>query len=181
MSTISANQLSKDAIVVVGKLGRPYGVRGWQALHSFTEPAENLFSYSPWFLQISTDAAWVEVNDCDSKPHKEAYIARINGTQDRDEAQRLTGALVGVRREAIPEPDNDEFFWHDLIDSRVTNQQGENLGVVREMMETAAHALLCINCDDAERTILVPFTSEYIQSVDAKAKQLVVNWQLEWS
>ena len=121
------------------------------------------------------------VTRCDSKPHKEAYVAQINGINDRDEAQLLTGALIGVARQSIPEPDQDEYFWHDLIGCQVTNQQGDVLGQVAELMETGAHAILSIKSEDTKRDLLVPFTQEYVLSVDAKQKQLVVNWQADWS
>ena len=121
------------------------------------------------------------VTRCDSKPHKEAYVAQINGIDDRDEAQLLTGALIGVARQSIPEPDQDEYFWHDLIGCQVTNQQGDELGQVAELMETGAHAILSIKAKDTKRDLLVPFTQEYVLSVDAKQKQLVVNWQADWS
>jgi 16S rRNA processing protein RimM len=181
MRQTSSQKVPASSIVVVGKLGRPYGVRGWQVLHSFTEPADNLFAYSPWYIQSSPNASWTPVAGCDSKPHKEAYVAQINGIDDRDEAQLLTGALIGVARDSIPDPQQDEYFWHDLIGSEVTNQQGDMLGQVAELMETGAHAILSIKAKGAKRDLLVPFTEEYVLSVDAKQKQLVVNWQADWS
>jgi ribosomal 30S subunit maturation factor RimM len=48
-------------------------------------------------------------------------------------------------------------------------------------METGAHAILSIKAKGAKRDLLVPFTEEYVLSVDAKQKQLVVNWQADWS
>ena len=182
MSLLSSRKAIHGDVVVVGKLGRPYGVRGWQVLHSFTEPAENLLCYSPWFIQTITNTTWVEVNERETKPHKEAYVAQINGIADRDEAQSLTGALIGVPRDAIPEPDDDEFFWHDLLGCKVVNDQGDSLGVVRELMETGAHAVLCIKPEDSKgNNILVPFSADYVLTVDTQAKRVTVNWQLDWS
>ena len=181
MSSSPTSKIDTGAVVVVGKLGRPYGVRGWQVLHSFTEPAENLFSYAPWLLQNAQRQQWVEVKDYEFRPHKEAYVAQINGVHDREEAQGLTGALIGVLRDAIPEPEDDEFFWHDLIGCEVINAQDENLGVVQELMETGAHAILSIQSQNAKRAILVPFTEEHVESVDTQAKQLRVNWPSDWS
>ena len=34
---------------------------------------------------------------------------------------------------------------------------------------------------DSKRDLLVPFTEEYVLSVDAEQKQLIVNWQVDWS
>ena len=48
-------------------------------------------------------------------------------------------------------------------------------------METGAHAILSIKGKDSKRDLLVPFTEEYVLSVDAEQKQLIVNWQVDWS
>lgn len=173
--------LSSDAMVVVGKLGRPYGVRGWQVLHSFTEPAKNLFSYAPWYLQTSSGASWTEITNHESRPHKDAFIAQINGICDRDEAQALTGALIGVPRGVIPDPEQDEYFWHDLIGCQVKNLQDQVLGEVMELMETGAHAVLCIGSSQPKGNHLVPFTEQYLQLVDPAQKQIIVDWQADWS
>lgn len=224
MSKPSPSESQGDAIVVVGKLGRPYGVRGWLALQSFTEPMENILAYQPWWIQSGAHAGWVAVNDFQAKPHKDAFIAQINGIEDRDEAARLTGSLIGVSRQVIEVLEEDEYLWHDLIGCEVTNLQGLDVGVVKELMETGAHVVLCIRPsehwqkalapapasifieadqvpsaigDPADRNsaksqrqntdkkpkanVLVPFTEAYVQTVDTKNKQLVVDWQADWA
>lgn len=181
MSETTALYAGSSTMVVVGKLGRPYGVRGWQVLHSFTEPAANLFAYTPWYLQRAPNAGWTLIAERDSKPHKDAYVAQINGIADRDQAQLLNGALIGVTRGSIPEPELDEYFWHDLIGCVVTNKEGTVLGAVSELMETGAHAVLCVRRADSKRDLLVPFTQEYVVEVNAQSKQLRVDWQADWS
>ena len=181
MSSSPTSRTDTDTVVIVGKLGRPYGVRGWQVLHSFTEPAENLFSYAPWLVQSAAGQPWIEVKGYESRPHKEAYVAQLSGVLDREEAQRLTGALIGVPRAAIPPPEDDEFFWHDLIGCAVINNRDEYLGVVQELMETGAHAVLCIRPENAKRDVLVPFTQEYVLSVETKNQRVRVNWSPDWS
>lgn len=224
MSKPSPAKTQSDAIVVIGKLGRPYGVRGWLALQSFTEPRENILAYQPLRIQTGQSSDWNNVADFQAKPHKDAFIAQINGIEDRDEAARLTGSLIGVAREVIDVLDEDEYLWHDLIGCEVTNLQGLEVGLVKELMETGAHVVLCIrpseqwqkalapdpaliptdadqvpnaiddptdgNSTKSQRqkadkkpksNVLVPFTEAYVQTVDTKAKQLVVDWQADWA
>jgi 16S rRNA processing protein RimM len=133
-----------DDIVVIGKLGRPYGVRGWLALQSFTEPMENILTYQPWCMQTRPGTEWLIVENVQAKPHKDAFIAQIDGIEDRDEAARLTGSLIGVSRQAIDVLEEDEYLWHDLIGCQVSNLQGSDVGIVKELMETGAHPVLCI-------------------------------------
>lgn len=226
MKTPSPSEHESNAIVVIGKLGRPYGVRGWLALQSFTDPAGNILTYQPWCIQSGQNSDWVKVADFQAKPHNDGFIAQINGIEDRDEAAGLTGSFIGVSRQAIDALEEDEYLWHDLIGCNVTNLQGVEVGIVRELMETGAHAVLCITPSDHWRksltpapapapvgdeeqtgkdtkspldparatgqqsktakkkppaSVLVPFTGAYVQTVDTKNKQLVVDWQADWA
>ena len=115
MSKAIPSKSQSDAIVVIGKLGRPYGVRGWLALQSFTEPRENILAYQPWRIQTGQNSDWVNVGDFLAKPHKDAFIAQINGIEDRDEAARLTGSLIGVSRQVIDVLEEDEYLWQPTI------------------------------------------------------------------
>ena len=144
MKVPTTEQTQDNATVVVGKLGKPYGVRGWLVLQSFTEPMENILAYQPWFLSKGAKGDWAEVTSVQTKAHKDAFIAQINGIEDRDQAATLTGALIGVPKQALDVLEEDEYLWHDLIGCQVTNLQGVDVGVVRELMETGAHAILCI-------------------------------------
>lgn len=40
----------QDNRIIVGKLGSTYGIRGWLKVFSYTDNAESIFDYSPWFL-----------------------------------------------------------------------------------------------------------------------------------
>jgi 16S rRNA processing protein RimM len=36
--------------VLVGNIGKPYGVKGWVKVNSYTEPSSNILHYPPWYL-----------------------------------------------------------------------------------------------------------------------------------
>ncbi len=44
------------SVVLVGRIGPAYGVRGWVKVTSYTDPAENLFDYVPWQLSRGEQA-----------------------------------------------------------------------------------------------------------------------------
>jgi 16S rRNA processing protein RimM len=106
------------------------------------------------------------------------FHAKLAGINDRDAAFALKGATVCVNREDFPEPDEDEFYWIDLIGLNVINQQNESLGVVKDLMETGANDVLVVKQDDTER--LIPFVAQYVINVDLASKQIVVDWGLDY-
>ena len=49
---------ANDKIIVMGKLGAPFGIRGWCKLYSFTDPITNILDYPHWQLRYPKKKAW---------------------------------------------------------------------------------------------------------------------------
>jgi len=57
-------------------------------------------------------------------------VARLEGCDDRDQAARLMGAEIAVRREQLPPLPPGEYYWTDLEGLRVVTREGVELGTV---------------------------------------------------
>jgi 16S rRNA processing protein RimM len=77
----------------------------------------------------------------------------LPGPDDRDAAEALTGARIFVSRASFPTPDDNEFYWVDLIGLAVRNRAGWTLGTVSHLIETGPH---CVLCAPAHRRRRVP-------------------------
>lgn len=64
--------------------------------------------------------------------------------------------------------DPDEFYDHELEGMRVVTVDGTAVGVVREVLHTAAGELLSVKADPDGREVLVPFVSAIVTSVSRK-------------
>ena len=174
--------------IIVARLGRCYGVRGWLHLQSFTDPAENVIAYQPWLIrprQITPQSsrqhvtiAWQQLADCEVKRHGEGWIVKLPGVDNREQAQVLIGSEIAVAPEVLGTPASDEFYWHMLQGCRVVNEAGVDLGQVDHLLETGAQDVLVITSTEAER--MIPFESHYILRVDAEAKIIYVAWEQDW-
>ncbi|MGE5451570.1 MAG: ribosome maturation factor RimM [Acidobacteriota bacterium] len=109
----------------------------------------------------------------------DVIVATVDDVEDRNGAEALKGARVFVSRSAFPTPDNDEFYWIDLIGLTVVNRQGEVLGEVVDLMDTGPTSVLRLKAaDDTER--MIPFVSAYIDSVSLADKRIVADWGLDY-
>ena len=166
-----------DDVVIVGRIGAAYGVRGWVHIDSFTEPPENLLSYAPWL--IAQGARWKPFTPVVVKPHGRGFVAQFAEVDNREQAHALRATELAVHRDALPGLDDDEFYWRDLVGLEVVNADGRHLGVVSYLLETGAHDVLVIHggkgeADDTE--VLIPFTAQFIRSVNIVAGRLEVDW-----
>ena len=87
--------------------------------------------------------------------------------------QAMKGTLLHVPHSALPELDEDEFYYSDLIGLDVENLEGETLGKIKSVQDFGAGDLLEISGPDG--VWFLPFTRDAAPHVDLKAGKLVAN------
>ena len=103
-----------------------------------------------------------------------ALTVKLAGVADRNAAETLKGADVGVPRDELPPCEAQDFYRADLIGCEVMNLTGDRLGVVAHFVEVPAHALMVVRGD---REYWVPAVPQYLRRVDLEARRVVVDWQ----
>ena len=158
--------------IVLGTIAGPHGTRGWVRIHSSTEPPENIFRYAPW--QVGRDGRWSRIGVAEGRLQGRGVIARLDGCHDRDEALGYRGCEIAVERSRLPDLEEGEFYWTDLVGLRVATTDGVDLGGVERMMETGANDVMVVR-GEFER--LIPFLpGTVVRSVDIERRAIVVDW-----
>ena len=178
---MSPNTSKNDSVyITVGKIGAPYGVRGWVKVQSFTQSAENLLNYDPWYLEPgSTDSrassvAWIEAPLLEAKTHAKGIIARFEGCDDRDAAVLMGGMGIAIRRDQLPKPAEGEYYWVDLEGLEVKTLDGVSLGKLDHMEATGANDVMVVK---GERERLIPYVMDHIvHEVDLDTGFIRVDW-----
>ncbi len=169
-----SDPVDPSSVVVVGRVGGGYGVHGWVRLASYTDPAANILDYDPWLLE--TARGWRRVEVLEVRAHRGAFVARLDGIADRDAADALRGSLVGVPREQLPAPAEDEYYWRDLIGLEVRDEAGRVRGTVQELIETGANDVLVVRAAGVPDPVLVPFDRQFVLAVDLGSGRITVDW-----
>jgi 16S rRNA processing protein RimM len=164
---------SKDSLEL-GRIGGPYGIKGWVHVQSFTSPTDRLLKYREWTLS-SAQAGEVIHKVLEARVQGSGLVARLEGFEDRDRALLLQGAVIRVPRSAMPKLRRREFYQVDLIGLSVTNLEGVALGAVTHFVETAGGDVMVIrNAEGQEHW--VPATKSHLSKVDLAAGAVVVDW-----
>jgi 16S rRNA processing protein RimM len=160
--------------VVLGRISGLFGIKGWVKVYSYTEPREAVLNYRRWL--VSDADGWREATVAEGQRHGKTVIARIDGYVDRDQAAELVGAEIAVPRDALPETEDDRFYWSDLEGLRVVHRDGTELGRVAYLLETGANDVMVVQ---GERERLIPFVmGKVIVGVDLADGRIDVDW--EW-
>lgn len=161
-----------SSLIEVGIVGAPFGVRGWVKLRSYMQPPERLLERRS--LELRVGGVWRRYGIEARGRSGGLLTVKLAGVQDRDQAQALRGAQVGIARDELPPGDSKDFYRADLIGCEVVNVAGVRLGVVQHFVETPAHALMVVR---GEREYWVPAVPQHLKRVDLSKRRVVVDWE----
>ncbi len=164
-------------MVVMGKIVAAHGILGWVKVQPYTEYLDSLLDYDTW--QVGDERTWRPVQVLEADVHGKVVIAKLEGVADRTAAEKCKGQLVAVPRSELPEEEEGEYYWSDLIGLKVMNLAGEELGAVDTLLETGANDVLSVR-DAQGKQILIPFIASVIEQVDLQQKTILVDWQADY-
>lgn len=170
-------------LVKAGRIGSAYGIKGWVNIQSFTSPSSNLFDYGPWRLDSGKACTFEQF-----KPHKKAFVAKIEGVDDRTAAEMFCPQDIWVDQAVLPSTADDEFYWHQLESLKVISEFDGNsvcLGRVKKLLATGSNDVLVVEPIDVSEGVeprerLIPFINEFTGPVDFDAQTITVYWDPEF-
>lgn len=170
--------VAPPAWLVVGRIGRPHGVRGELQVDVLTDFPERFdpgarLHLGPEDLDPEGGEAPEPVRVLGSRPHGRRLLVLFEGIADREAAAWLTGKLLYIPIEeagALPE---DSYYAHQLIGLAVETDAGLPVGRVVDLMETGSADILVIAAPDGARH-LVPLNAELVPQIDLAAGRITV-------
>src|SRR5690625_8017017 len=91
---------SESGLIDVGRISAAYGIKGWLKVQSFTQPADNLFAYKPWWLKTPHGVKQVEIDA--SRPQGKGYVVHIKGVDDRELARSRSSTAFTCATSPLP-------------------------------------------------------------------------------
>jgi len=142
-------------LILVGRVAGAFGVKGELRIASYTEDPAALLGYGALRREDGTAALTLT----GGRVHKGALVARAREVATREDAEALRGLQLYVPRDALPAPDEDEFYFADLIGLAAVSPDGATLGRIKSVQNFGAGDLLEIEPPGGP-TWWSPFTRE---------------------
>jgi 16S rRNA processing protein RimM len=160
-----------DRLVLVGVFGAPQGVSGEIRVKSFTGDPKAIGAYGPL-----ADARGARVFVFERlRPLKDdMLVVKLKGLESREAAAALTGVELFARRDRLPPPSEDEYYYADLVGLEAVTATGEKLGRVASVSNYGAGDILEIAPEGGGDTLLMPFTSAVAPVIDFEAGRIVI-------
>ncbi|MEU7898502.1 ribosome maturation factor RimM [Nonomuraea sp. NPDC049152] len=158
--------------LVVGRIGRPHGVRGEVTVEVRTDEPDLRFAAGS---SLATEpAARGPLSVEGHRWHKGILLVRFEGVSSREAAEELRDTMLVIdSAEVTPSDDPDEFHDHQLIGLSVVTVEGEPVGEVTDVLHHGQDLLVVrrAGADDA----LIPFVKALVPEVDVPGGRLVVD------
>lgn len=171
-------------MVVLGRLGAPWGVKGWIKAESYTDPPAGILEYPVWFLSKPQGSSpddptdWDELRIVEGRPHGgRAVVVSLPGVSDPDAARRWVQRDIAVPRESLPEPEAGSYYWHDLEGCRVVTLAGAELGTVSHFLDMPANPVMVVKQGGREHWL--PAVPKHLKRVDLVARLVTVDWWVD--
>lgn len=156
-----------QALILMGVIGKPHGVRGAVHVHAYTDNPASLAAFALRDQRgRRIELAWVTEGVARVTLHEPGGKVTV---ADRDAAARLVNVQLFVERAALPPADDEEFYLADLIGLAAIGADGASHGTITAVHDYGAGA--SIELDDGS---LLPFTRAVVPEIDLAAKRAIV-------
>ncbi|AFT81442.1 ribosome maturation factor RimM [Leuconostoc carnosum] len=162
-----------DNLFKVGTIVNTHGIRGEVKIMAITDFPENRFKKGVE-LQIETKQGLVPMTVQSSRLHKNMWLVLFEGIMNINEIEKYKTDDIYVASDERQELEDDEYYYDEIIDSRVVNLTGNVIGIVSEIMTTGANDVWVVK-REGQPDALIPMIDDVVKSVDVDNKLITID------
>ena len=148
--------------ILLGQIGAAHGIKGEVRIAAHTADPMSIGSYGP----LHTDRPGLTITISKLRVQKTVVVAQLKGIADRNAAEQLNGVSLFVDRSKLPEPDDEDDFYHaDLLGLDARLESGVSIGTVSALPNFGAGDLIEIRDGQSGDTFLFPFTKAVVPHI----------------
>lgn len=149
--------MEKKAFIPAGKIVNTHGVAGEIKIEVWLDSPEFLKKFKRIYAEGK------ELALLSGRVHKGFLIAKLEGVDDLNAAMALKGREISIAREDARLP-KGAYFLQDIIGARVVDEEGNEIGILKEVMERPASNIYLV---EGEQEHMIPAVPEFILHTDA--------------
>ncbi len=165
-------------LLLIGKVAKPHGVKGKIKVDYFGEDLNRFPLYREVFIKNRVGRLQpYEILEVIPQPPR--LILRLKGIERIEEVEPLVGKEILVERGTLPDLNEGEYYWFDILGMVVETPEGKRIGRIKEIFPTGANDVYVV--EGKRREIFLPATEEVIQNIDIrKGRMKVIRMEGLW-
>jgi len=161
---------TSSELILVGAITGARGLKGDVRVKSFTANPKGIANYGDVFEENGGKSYTIRVIG----ESKGQVFAHLGGIDNRTAAEALKGTRLYVPKSALPAPEEDEFYFSDLVGLSADLVDGGKLGRVKEVHDFGAGTILEVTGGDFG-VVMVPFSRAAVPTVDVAGGRIVID------
>ncbi len=161
-----------DNYLRVGVISTTHGIKGEVKVFPTTDDPNRFKDLKQIFLDTGKEYMPLEIEGV--KFFKQLVILKFKEFNNINDVEKYRGKDLLITRDNAVKLEKDEYFIFDLIDSEVFSDEGEKLGILTEILTTAANDVYVVKTAD-QKELLLPSIKECILDIDVNNKKIIVH------
>lgn len=158
----------KKEFLEIGKVVGTHGVRGMVRIQPWSDDGEFFTRFKKFYL----DNGKTKIEMSKIAPHGNIVIAAVNGIESIEDAEKLRGQVLYIKRDDAHLPEG-RYFVSEIIGTQVFDADtGKLLGVLSEVSPTGANDVWHIK--SGEKEYLIPAIPDVIVNVDIDNDKIII-------
>jgi 16S rRNA processing protein RimM len=159
-------------LIPLGKIVGTHGLRGELRVHAYAGESSALLTARSVIIRTpdGKDSALTIVG---ARLNAKKLLLAVKDVTNINQVLHLVGQELYVSREQLPEPEADEYYWHDLLGLKVITDTGQPLGSLVSIMETGSNDVYLVKGEGRE--YLIPALADVVVNIDVKAGIIIVS------
>lgn len=157
----------------VGVIANTHGVKGEVKVFPTTDAPERFKKLKSVILDAKREKLTLEIQS--ARFFKNLVIVKFKGIDDINDIEKYKGCDLYVTRENATPLDEGEYYIADLIDMKVIDDEGKELGVLFDVMQTGANDVFVVKLNDSDNELLLPNIPDCVLNVDLENRIITVH------
>jgi len=164
-----------ETYYTVGKIVNTHGLKGELKILPTTDfPEERFRKGSELVIEHEKLGSRIPVTIEAAKLHKNTYLVKLHPFNDINEVEGFKGGVLKVSSKWLTELEPGEYYHHEIMGCSVLTEDGEELGVITEILSPGANDVWVVQ-RDAGKPVLIPYIDDVVKQVDVKEKRIIIH------
>lgn len=156
----------------VGVITQTHGIRGEVKVFPTTDDVNRFKKLKEVILDTGSERLSMEIESV--KFFKQFVILKFKGYDSINDVERYRQGKLLVTRDKAVKLKKDEYFVADIIGMRVVTDEGEDFGVLKEVLATGANDVYVVSRENGQE-VLLPAIRECIRNMDMDGRVMEVH------
>lgn len=161
----------KQDYLLLGEIVRPQGIRGEVKVRHYTDDPDRFYDLETVFLKRGE--SYEEMTVEDARVQGDDVYLKLEGVDDRNEAEKLRNIQLWVDRDNAVELGEDEVFIADILGAKAFDTKGNPVGVLKDVLTPGGVDVFVLKTPKG--TLMFPALKEVLLEMNADEGRLVLD------